>query len=80
MVKVFEEVKLPIDSELEVALLPNQPPEAVQELALVDVQVKLTTVLHLIAIGPSEPLALISTVGAGHALYSIKISSILYTS
>ena len=38
MVYLFELVRLPVDSEPEVDLEPDQSPEALQELALLDVQ------------------------------------------
>ena len=61
MVYVWDELKLPVLSEPFVALLPDQPFDALQLSALVDVHDNVAESPLDIVIGPSEPLALIST-------------------
>ena len=56
-------------------MLPDQSPEAVQEVALVEVQERVAELLYDIVIGPSEPLALISTVGIGTPTVTVTLSS-----
>jgi hypothetical protein len=56
--KVLDPVKSPTDSDPEVSLLPDHEPEALQEVALVDVQVKVAFLLQV-----TEPLERKSTVG-----------------
>src|SRR3989338_9083991 len=55
---IFWNVSLPLSG-----LFPPQDPEAKQEVAFVTLQVTLITAPELMVIGPSWPLALISTVG-----------------
>jgi hypothetical protein len=57
-VKVLDPVKSPTDSDPEVDLLPDHEPEALQEVALVDVQVKVAFLSQV-----TEPLERKSTVG-----------------
>lgn len=60
-VKVELAVKLPVLWEPEVALLPLQLPEAVQEVALAELQVKVEALPEVNEVG----LAVMVTVGAG---------------
>jgi len=63
-VKVREPVKLPTDSEPEVALLPDQAPLAVHAVACVEVQDNVAVWLQV-----TEPLEVRSTVGACSQLH-----------
>lgn len=73
-VYVWEEIRLPVDSEPLVPFEPDQKPEAVQEVALAEVQDKVTGILKEIETGPSEPLALRSTIGAAEPTATITLS------
>ena len=57
-------VKLPVDWESFRALLPDQSPEATQEAELVEDQDRETFEFQGTVMGPFEPFALMSTVGA----------------
>ncbi len=52
---------------------PTQPLEALQLVALVDVQVNFAVHMYAYVIGESELLALISTVGAGGGVLTSKV-------
>jgi len=65
MVYVCEDVISDVEIEPLVPLEPVHPPDAVQEVAFSDVQVKATEELLEIVNGPSEPFAFRSTVGKG---------------
>lgn len=54
-----------MDSEPEVALAPDQEPEALQFSALVEDQERVAAALWAMLTGPSELLALMSAVGGG---------------
>ena len=60
---VFEEVRFPDGEEPEVPVQPSG--ETKHELALVEDQEMVASVLYGIMIGPSDPLAFISAVGSG---------------
>lgn len=64
MVNVWGAVIPDVVSVPLVFFAPDHPPEAVQEVTLADVHVKVTKVLFETEIGPSEPLAFMSTIGA----------------
>jgi len=57
----------PVDCEPLTALLPDQPPEAVQEVALTDDQVSVELLAEVMVLG----LALILTVGAGEVTETV---------
>ena len=57
-------VSFPVDFEPLTDFEPDQLPEALQESALVEVQLNFAELLYEIVIGPLELLALIFTVGA----------------
>lgn len=60
-------VRAPVDCEPLVPLLPDQPPDAVQELALADDQVKVDPLPLVTVLG----LALILTDGAGEVTETV---------
>lgn len=55
---------MPVLSELESDLPPDQSPDALHEAALVEVHERFAEVFQAKVIGPSELLTFISTVGA----------------
>ena len=64
-VKVVELVRLPVLVEPEVGLAPDQPPEALQLLALAVFHDRVALLLWGMVIGPCELLTFKSTVGFG---------------
>ena|SRR3989338_3883280 len=60
---------------LEVDFPPDQPPEAVHEVALVDVHDNVTVLPETTKIDESEPLVLISTVGGG-TMFTVTLSTV----
>ena len=64
-VYVFETVSAPLDSEPLIGLVPVKPLDAVQDVALVDVQERVAAVPLVTFNGPWLLFALISTVGEG---------------
>lgn len=69
IVNVVDDVILDVDADPEVPRDPDQPPEAVQDVASVDVQLSITGLLFETDTDPSELFISISTVGGGlHSL------------
>ena len=63
MVYVLEERILPVDSDPETGLVPDQLPEATQEVAFVEIQDKVAEALYGLVMGPLELLIKSLTVG-----------------